>query len=93
MLEGSSVNDQNRASIDLVAPTGQAPVASPASSPTKHQSRRKMDLKRKLSSKEMKFSENSLKTQPNKNSLSQEDRLLSVKVILYILSRLGVPFY
>ncbi|XP_052297494.1 protein ALWAYS EARLY 2 isoform X2 [Citrus sinensis] len=79
VLEGSSVNDQNRASIDLVAPTGQAPVASPASSPTKHQSRRKMDLKRKLSSKEMKFSENSLKTQPNKNSLSQEDRLLSMK--------------
>ncbi|ESR46581.1 hypothetical protein CICLE_v10000065mg [Citrus x clementina] len=79
VLEGSSVNDQNRASIDLVAPTAQAPVASPASLPTKHQSRRKMDLKRKLSSKEMKFSENSLKTQPNKNSLSQEDRLLSVK--------------
>ncbi|KAL9447321.1 hypothetical protein AB3S75_014900 [Citrus x aurantiifolia] len=79
VLEGSSVNDQNRASIDLVAPTAQAPVASPASLPTKHQSRRKMDLKRKLSSKEMKFSENSLKTQPNKTSLSQEDRLLSVK--------------
>ncbi|KAL9450469.1 hypothetical protein AB3S75_012250 [Citrus x aurantiifolia] len=79
VLEGSSVNDQNRASIDLVAPTAQAPVASPASLPTKHQSRRKTDLKRKLSSKEMKFSENSLKTQPNKNSLSQEDRLLSVK--------------
>lgn len=78
VLEGSSVNDQIRASIDLVAPTAQA-VASPASLPTKHQSRRKMDLKRKLSSKEMKSSKNSLKTQPNKNSNSQEDRLLSVK--------------
>lgn len=79
VLECSSGNDQNRASIDLVAPTAQVPVASPASLPTKHQSRRKMDLKRKLSSKEMKSSENSLKPQPNKNSFSQEDRLLSVK--------------
>lgn len=78
--EGSSVNDQKRARIDSVASTAQVPAASPASIPTNPRSRRKMVLKRKLGSKEVKSSENILKAQSNKYFISQQDRLLSVKV-------------
>ncbi|XWS58184.1 hypothetical protein CRYUN_Cryun08bG0013000 [Craigia yunnanensis] len=60
--------------LTKAVPTSQVPAPNPASLPTKHQSRRKMNLKRALLSTDINSSKYTLKNQPNKHSLSQ-DRL------------------
>ena len=67
-------NDPKMAGIDSVMSTSQVPAPNPANLPTKHQSRRKMNLKRALLSTDINSSKYTLKNQPNKHSLSQ-DRL------------------
>ncbi|XP_044482758.1 protein ALWAYS EARLY 2 isoform X2 [Mangifera indica] len=76
VLEGSSVNsDHKRARIDIVAPTVQLPAVSQGSK----QSRQKMHLQRKFSSKGLTPSESILKNTPNKCLISQEDKVVSLK--------------
>ncbi|XVF57456.1 hypothetical protein PTKIN_Ptkin06aG0207000 [Pterospermum kingtungense] len=60
-------NDPKTARIDSVVSTTQVPAPNPVSLPTKHQSRRKMNLKRAFLSTDIKS-----KNQQNKNSLSQD---------------------
>ncbi|KAK8712216.1 hypothetical protein V6N13_147462 [Hibiscus sabdariffa] len=65
-------NDPKMAGIDSVVSTSQAPTSNPISLPTKHQSRRKMNLKRALLSTNKNSSACSLKNQPNNHSLPGE---------------------
>ncbi|XP_021282350.1 protein ALWAYS EARLY 2 isoform X3 [Herrania umbratica] len=73
--EDSPTNDDPKmAGIDSVVLTSQVPVPNPVSLATKHQSRRKMNLKRALLSTDRSSSKCTLKNQPNKQSVTQ-DRL------------------
>ncbi|KAK9016556.1 hypothetical protein V6N11_079051 [Hibiscus sabdariffa] len=65
-------HDPNMAGIDSVVLTSQFPASDPISLPSKHQSRRKMNLKGALLSTNKNSSACSLKNQPNKHSLPQE---------------------
>ncbi|GMI79542.1 ARABIDOPSIS THALIANA ALWAYS EARLY 3, ALWAYS EARLY 3 [Hibiscus trionum] len=65
-------DDPKMAGIDSVVLTSQVPASNPTNLPSKHQSRRKMNLKRALLSTNKNSSACSLKNQPNKHSLPQE---------------------
>ncbi|KAK8488583.1 hypothetical protein V6N13_027535 [Hibiscus sabdariffa] len=65
-------HDPKMAGIDSVALTSQIPASDPISLPSKHQSRRKMNLKGALLSTNKNSSVCSLKNQPNMHSLPQE---------------------
>ncbi|XVF06071.1 hypothetical protein REPUB_Repub06bG0016700 [Reevesia pubescens] len=67
-------NDPKMAGIDPVVLTSQVPTPNPVNLPIKHQSRRKMNLKRALLSTDINSSKCTLKSLPNKHSFSQ-DRL------------------
>ncbi|MBA0771205.1 hypothetical protein Gotri_019703 [Gossypium trilobum] len=68
--EGSVTNnDPKMAGIDSVVSTSQVPASDPVSLPTKHQSRRKMNLKRALLSTHKNSSVCTLKNQPNNHSV------------------------
>ncbi|XVE63010.1 hypothetical protein DITRI_Ditri06bG0165400 [Diplodiscus trichospermus] len=80
-------NDQKMGGIDLVVSTSQDPASNPVNLPIKHQSRRKMNLKRALLSTDINSSKCTLKNQPNKHSLSQ-DRLKE-KLSSFLSSKLA----
>ncbi|KAB2059757.1 hypothetical protein ES319_A11G328900v1 [Gossypium barbadense] len=68
--EGSVTNnDPKMAGIDSVVSTSQVPAPDPVSLPAKHQSRRKMNLKRALLSAHKNSSVCTLKNQPNNHSV------------------------
>lgn len=67
--EDSANNEPKMARIDSVVSTSQVPASDPVSLPTKHQSRRKMNLKRALLSTPKNSSVCSLKNQPNNHSI------------------------
>ncbi|OMO68825.1 Always early, putative isoform 3 [Corchorus capsularis] len=70
---GSKDNDDPKlAGIDSVVSTSQVPAANPVSLPTKHQNRRKMNLKRALISKDLNSSKCTSKNQPNKRCVTQD---------------------
>ncbi|XP_022745411.1 protein ALWAYS EARLY 2-like isoform X2 [Durio zibethinus] len=86
--EDSPTNiDPKMAGIDSVVSTSQVSAPNPVSLPTKPQSRRKMNLKRALLSTDINSSKYTLKSQPNKHSLSQ-DRLKE-KLSSYLTSNLS----
>ncbi|EOY11451.1 DIRP,Myb-like DNA-binding domain, putative isoform 1 [Theobroma cacao] len=73
--EDSSTNDDPKmAGIDSVVLTSQVPAPNPVSVPPKHQSRRKMNLRRAFLSTDRSSSKCTLKNQPIKQSVTQ-DRL------------------
>nr|XP_048323784.1 protein ALWAYS EARLY 2-like isoform X1 [Ziziphus jujuba var. spinosa] len=72
--EGSLSSDYRRTGSDQVVSTSQVPSASQVNLPTKRRSRRKMDLPRALSPKEMIFAD-LLKEQLNKCSNSVKEKL------------------
>ncbi|XP_039040470.1 protein ALWAYS EARLY 2-like isoform X5 [Hibiscus syriacus] len=70
--ESVTNNDPKVAGIDSVVPTSQVAASNSISLSTKHQSRRKMNLKRALFSTNKNLSACSLENQPNGHSLPQE---------------------
>lgn len=76
------INIPKMARIDSVVSTTQVPAPNPVSLPTKHQSRRKMNLKRAFLSTDIKS-----KNQPKKNSVSQDT--LKEKLSLCLSSNLA----
>ncbi|XP_022719393.1 protein ALWAYS EARLY 2-like isoform X2 [Durio zibethinus] len=72
--EDSPTNNPKMAGIGSVVSTSKVPAPNPSILPTKHQSRRKINLKRALFSTDINSSKYTFKNQPNKHSLSQ-DRL------------------